>query len=125
LETAGALVEVVRAKATVDGADRGQCGILGAPEAVEDLDGNGWLGAHGGEDALLLLGAEGTGQAPVTALFGVEGLEAAVAKGVPPVLQGADSDDELQAIGPLDRDTGDRLQCSPQWDALVEEILDL
>ena len=73
----------------------------------------------------MLLGGEGTGQAPVTADLWVEGLEAAVAKGVPPVLQGADRDDELQAIGPLDRNTGDCLQCRPQWDALVEEILDL
>jgi hypothetical protein len=92
---------------------------------VEDLDGNGRLGAHGCEDALLLLGGEGTGQAAVTAGLGMEGLEAAVTKGVPPVLQGADSDDELQAIAALDRNTGDGLQCSPQWDALVEEILDL
>lgn len=124
LSVPGASVQVVGSEATVDRADGRQCGILRAPQAVEDFHSDARLGADSREDPLLLLGSEGAGKTAIGAGLGMERREAAVTEGIPPVLEGAQGDNELQAIGALDGDAGDHLQGRAKRQALVDEVLD-
>jgi len=124
LSAPGASVQVVGSEATVDRADGRQCGILRAPQAVEDFHSDARLGADSREDPLLLLRSECAGKAAIGAGLGMERREAAVTEGIPPVLEGAQGDNELQAIGALDGDAGDHLQGRAERQALVDEVLD-
>ena len=123
LITPGALIEIMGLETAVDGTEGGQRGIVFAPLAVEDFDGDAGVSAHGGQQALALFGSEDAGKTAIRAGLGMQGREATAAEGIPPIFEGADGDHELQAIRALDGGTCDRCQGRAQGQTLVDEVL--